>query len=357
MTNFKFHKIRIYHPIVWAVSLFFLLTITVLLVYAAESTYNFVGVTSPSGGDIAYEEYPEDGFSGPDDTGEGEAVQGDYDNIESDNDSRWQTAGAVSDGEYDSQLFKFYVDETESDISQLDFKWNGYGETTSDYNTTLYAWNYDGSAWVQLDQVDFTAATDQDLTSAESVDPGKFIDTDGAVTLMVKTKKYVEPEFCSVPADYKSTKTIEEKIVYCDADGEMWTETAGSTYAWNSSGSGSCLEACNYCNGLSYAGYDDWYLPTCTNDGNLPGSCQLYQFGVDNCDWTGTDGSESSCTPAWDTSAASNYYWSSTEYDSSSAWHVPFTNGNVNYFNKDSSYYVRCVRQEKNLPISLFLII
>ena len=323
---------------------FFTLFKGIPFVLASINSYTFVGVTQESDDNFAYSDIGTSVFSDSSGVGKTEATNSDYSAIAIDDDSRWQTAGAVSDGEYDSQLFKFYVDETESDISQLDFKWNGYGETTSDYNTTLYAWNYDGSAWVQLDQVDFTAATDQDLTSAESVDPGKFIDTDGAVTLMVKTKKYVEPEFCSVPADYKSTKTIEEKIVYCDADGEMWTETAGSTYAWNSSGSGSCLEACNYCNGLSYAGYDDWYLPTCTNDGNLPGSCQLYQFGVDNCDWTGTDGGQSSCTPAWDTSAASNYYWSSTEYDRSSAWHVPFTNGNVNYFNKDSSYYVRCVR-------------
>jgi len=205
------NKTKIHRPIIWAVSLFFLLTITVLLVYAAESTYDFVGVTSPSSGDVAYEEYPEDGFSGPTDQGEGEATNTDYDNIESDNDSRWQTAGATSDGEYDSQLYKFFVSEDESNISQLDFKCNGYGETESGYNTTFYAWNYDNPVWVQLDQVDFTAATDQDLTHAESVDPGKFIDIDGAVTLMVKTKKYVEHEFCSVSADLQFNKNNRRK--------------------------------------------------------------------------------------------------------------------------------------------------
>lgn len=356
---FKSHKIKIHRPIIWAVSLFLLLTITVLLVYADESTYNFVGVTSPSGGDIAYEEYPEDGFSGPTDQGEGEAAQGDYDNIESDNGVRWETAGATSDAEYDSQLYKFFVSEGESGISQLDFKWNGYGETESTYNTTFYAYDYDGAQWVELDEVDFTATTDQDLTHTESSDPGKFIDADGEVTLMAKTKKYVE--FCSVPADYKSTKTTEGKIVYCDADGEMWTETQGQ-YTWGTgaggldctlsdcndcNGGGDCSNcpACEHCKNLTYAGYDDWYLPTCTDeDSDLPDSCQLYQFGVDNCNWDGGDGGQSSCTPAWDTNAVTTNYWSSTGNSSSSAWRIIFNNGTTAYYFKDRSFDVRCVR-------------
>ena len=41
---------------------------------------------------------------------------------------------------------------------------------------------------------------------------------------------------------------------------------------------------------------------------------------------------------------ANSYYWSSTEYDFSSAWNQYFSNGNQNYFNKLNSNYVRAVR-------------
>jgi hypothetical protein len=134
----------------------------------------------------------------------------------------------------------------------------------------------------------------------------------------------------------------------------MWTETASSTYEWGGYGvdnpddscigDGSDYEACHYCDTLTYAGYDDWYLPTCTDDDDLPDSCQLYQFGVDNCSWDGGDGGQSSCEPSWDTNAASGYYWSSTESHSNDAWGVIFYNGYLVSLYKLYNLYVRCVR-------------
>jgi len=67
---------------------------------------------------LAYEDSGASVFSGPDDTGTSEATGTDYDNIESDDGVRWETAGAANDGEYDSQLYKFFVSEDESSISQ-----------------------------------------------------------------------------------------------------------------------------------------------------------------------------------------------------------------------------------------------
>ena len=42
----------------------------------------------------------------------------------------------------------------------------------------------------------------------------------------------------------------------------------------------------------------------------------------------------------------SSYYWSSTTYASATdhAWRVYFHSGNVGYYYKSGSYYVRCVR-------------
>ena len=36
-------------------------------------------------------------------------------------------------------------------------------------------------------------------------------------------------------------------------------------------------------------------------------------------------------------------YWSSTEYNSNSAWRVYFSNGNIKYYNKDNTFTVRPV--------------
>jgi len=303
--------------------------------YNSESTYNFIGVTQDSNDYYAHEEYPEDGFSGPTDTGESEATNTDYDNIESDNGVRWETAGATNDGEYDSQLYQFFVDEDKSSISQLDFKWSGYGEIEAGYNTTFYAYDYDGTQWVQLDQADFATTTDQDLTHAESSDPGKFIDTDGEVTLMVKTKKYAADlcETCSCSGSSYETISCSGDTVYvdCNAD-KCWSPTAGSTYVWgpytnNSScvGDGSGYPACNYCDALDWGGKTDWTLPNYTtllslcNTASCSGTC----FGGDG----------------------SNYYWSSTEIDLAKAWAVLFTGCGSGVEEKPSkNHYVRCVR-------------
>jgi len=158
-----------------------------------ESTYNFVGVTQESNNYYAYEKSGAATFASQDDIGDSEATNTDYDNIESSNDVRWTTEGATTDGHYDSQLYKFYIAEDESSVTQLDFKWEGYGETHgTGYPTDFYAWNYNTSAWDLLQEVTFTSAADQNLTGTKTTDAGNYIkDVGGEVTLMVKTKKYV----------------------------------------------------------------------------------------------------------------------------------------------------------------------
>ncbi len=174
------------------------------------------------------------------------------------------------------------------------------------------------------------------------------------------TMKLSKPGFCNDGRDKNTTTTLAGDIVYCDNYIRMWTITANvdgsaDSKQWYTSstdtadsciGQGSDFEACHYCDTLTYAGYSDWELPSCTNDDNLPDSCVLYQLGESACGWTGTDGSEDTCTPSWDPNAQSSYYWSSTEYSgfTDSAWYVYFNNGVVSSNNKDNTYAVRCVR-------------
>ena len=239
-----------------------------ITVYFYPATYNFIDVSRESNDYYAYEKSGADTFTNQDDTGDSEAENTDYDAIESSNNSRWTTHGTLVDGYYNSQLYKFYIDENEPGVSQLDFTWEGYGETQATYNTTFYAWDYDGSSWVQLDQVDFTAATDQSLTHAETTDPGKFIDTDGEVTLMTKTKEYGIPlgESCSVGLDCDSGICTDD--VCCNTacggtcqrcDGQYGSGTAGTcgNISINLDPESECggSSCCGYCSGSGTCSY------------------------------------------------------------------------------------------------------
>jgi len=239
-----------------------------ITVYFYSGLYNFIDVSRESNDYYAYEKSGADTFTNQDDTGDSEAENADYDAIESSNDSRWTTSGTTVDGYYDSQLYKFYIDENESGVTQLDFTWEGYGETQATYNTTFYAWDYDGSSWVQLDQVDFATTTDQSLTHTESSNPGKFIDTDGEVTLMVKTKEYgiALGESCSVDSDCSSGYCTDGVCCNTDCngtcqrcDGQYGSGTPGTcgNISINNDpdsecGSSSC---CGYCSGSGTCSY------------------------------------------------------------------------------------------------------
>ena len=82
-------------------------------------------------------------------------------------------------------------------------------------------------------------------------------------------------------------------------------------------------QAMSACNGLSYGGYDDWYLP------NKEELNAMFQKRSSIGGFSGSD------------------YWSSTEYSSNYAWYQYFYNGNKDYENKSQNgNRVRCVRKE-----------
>ncbi len=81
-------------------------------------------------------------------------------------------------------------------------------------------------------------------------------------------------------------------------------------------------QAMSACNGLSYGGYDDWYLP------NKEELNAMYQ--------------KKSSIGGF----SSTYYWSSTEYSSGYAWYQSLSSGNQYSNDKSSTYRVRCVRRE-----------
>ena len=107
-----------------------------------------------------------------------------------------------------------------------------------------------------------------------------------------------------------------------DNTGLMWQQGEGGKKTWE--------DAISYCENLSIAGYTDWRLPN-KNELNSIIDYELYNPAIDTTYFPGTNAS---------------YYWSSTTKadNSSFAWRVYFSHGYVVYWDKSSSYDVRCVR-------------
>jgi hypothetical protein len=98
----------------------------------------------------------------------------------------------------------------------------------------------------------------------------------------------------------------------CKAEGYVWSSRAPQDMDWYS--------AMAYCDNLSEGGYDDWSLPSIevlANFYNGYGSSKLGDTGG---------------------------FWSSTPYGDGDAYLFYFSNGDVYYDYKSSSFSVRCVR-------------
>ena len=134
------------------------------------------------------------------------------------------------------------------------------------------------------------------------------------------------------PQSFKVQTISDQNVVLDNNTGLMWQQTIPTDeYKW--------YDAISYCDDLSYAGYNDWRLPT----------PQELLTIVDN----------SKYSPAIDTTyfpdTPSSYFWSSSTYVyiTDYAWIVGFLSGAVSDNNKPNSSYVRCVRGE-SLPNSTF---
>jgi hypothetical protein len=100
-------------------------------------------------------------------------------------------------------------------------------------------------------------------------------------------------------------------------------------------GSASTIEwadAVAYCDGLTWGGHSDWYLPDVMQLSGIIDAGRTASPTINPTAFPGTP---------------SNYFWSSSSYSgsSSSAWRVDFGYGYVNGYDKTSSRHVRCIRR------------
>lgn len=117
-----------------------------------------------------------------------------------------------------------------------------------------------------------------------------------------------------------------EDTVSDNVTGLMWMRGDGiDTYTWQ--------EAETYCDGLSYADYDDWRLPTFHELAYLlDRSYSTLDMQID---------------PVF--SGTTSIYWTGTITSASAAyaWNVSFVNGIVFYHTLSTEHRVRCVRSEQ----------
>jgi hypothetical protein len=127
---------------------------------------------------------------------------------------------------------------------------------------------------------------------------------------------------------------------------------------------GASYQAAVFCEGLTIGGYSDWYLPAknelevlyyflkpTTDNNNTSTGSNANAVSPEPISTNYTSGSPAQTsagigfrtgeTNAFD----SDYYWSSTENNATSAWFQTFTNGDQDPTNKSSIRYVRAVRR------------
>ena len=121
-----------------------------------------------------------------------------------------------------------------------------------------------------------------------------------------------------LPTSTFSTLTINGDVIVTDTkSGLVWQKTYETGKKWQ--------QALDYCENLTYAGYDDWRLP---NKNELASLVNYEKYD-----------------PASDfPNISSNNFCSSSSTGSSYAYSVSFAYGHVDNHSKTSNCYVRCVR-------------
>lgn len=99
----------------------------------------------------------------------------------------WTTALSITDGGYDSQVFKINLDSSGITNPKFSVVWRGHGDVPTDKMVTISFYNFITSAWEQVDAQH--CATDCTLTGNKT--GTKYTDVDGNTWVWVKADNYV----------------------------------------------------------------------------------------------------------------------------------------------------------------------
>jgi hypothetical protein len=140
------------------------------------------------------------------------------------------------------------------------------------------------------------------------------------------------------------TTDLSTSSIWSNVNSIIIGPTAQST--WNGSSNttaitsqgGSSSGAAFLCDASSNGGQSDWYLPAIDELSLLFNN----RFNVNR---TLSGASSSGSIPGTPTQILYNFYWSSTEFTSNSAWYESFSDGSLGTGNKSDTFYVRAVRR------------
>ena len=101
--------------------------------------------------------------------------------------------------------------------------------------------------------------------------------------------------------------------------------------------------AAKYCDGMSYGGYSDWYLPSKSE------AAYIYCKSTPNSHFSSLPQENANCGGAGVSNQLSGFamglYWVASENASTHAWQQDFSTGNQTNGSKHMTGYVRCVRR------------
>ena len=101
----------------------------------------------------------------------------------------WTTALSVTDGGYDSQVFKINLDSSGITNPKFSVVWTGHGDVPTDKMVTISFYNFTTSAWEQVT----TQHCSADCTLTGDKTGTKYVDVDGNTWVWVKADNYVPP--------------------------------------------------------------------------------------------------------------------------------------------------------------------
>ena len=161
------------------------------------------------------------------------------------------------------------------------------------------------------------------------------------------------------PDDDTDPGDPESKIPECSPTSVTPCVDSKSTLMWSGKPTAKMQweDALNYCEGIDEGGYTDWHLPTigelrtliqnCSNtetDGlcGVTDSCLSYS----ECRNGECSGCSSDPNGSYSKFGDTDWFWSSSvdENKATFAWYIYFINVYVNYNDKTTTSYVRCVR-------------
>lgn len=117
-----------------------------------------------------------------------EATSTNYAQISSLDTARWRTHQASLAEEYDEQLFKFKINESEATISNIEVKWTGYGSTGgSTYTVNLSIWDSTLNKWEQL-HIPTPLTSEATWTKSLSSNCGNYSDSSGYLYVVLLCK-------------------------------------------------------------------------------------------------------------------------------------------------------------------------